>query len=170
MIKVITTALFLVCLNILNTGAQCLKSEQEYKDYYEKNIVNLDPIEGIWDVSYKFNRYDDGNLVNVEENQKRYNAYIIRYGDKFYSCGIPELVTTTKITFKKTASDNVYLYDKITSAEVWQNNSKYKATAILKNNLLLEYSYKIEYEDKKRILWDDIVSTYPDGTQKPATD
>ena len=41
------------------TAGQCLGSEKLYKDYYKKNISNLDPIEGIWSASTTFKIYNN---------------------------------------------------------------------------------------------------------------
>jgi hypothetical protein len=41
----------------LLSNSQDLSSKSEYKDYFRKNISNLDPIEGIWSVSVTVSEY-----------------------------------------------------------------------------------------------------------------
>ena len=41
----------------INSFGQCLNSENDFKEYFKKNISSLDPIEGIWSVNYTEKSY-----------------------------------------------------------------------------------------------------------------
>ncbi len=161
------------CVNCVT--AQCLSSEQEYKDYFDKNIQNLDPIEGIWSQNFVLTEYNRGEIVRKDNEQNKGTVYIIKINDAFVPCGIkknPQDVSdhTIHITFRKTAIDGVYLYNKEYYDKAKYITAKESANAVLTGNIL-EYKYKYSYELKKIKDWDALVYTNTQtGVETPQSD
>ncbi len=161
-IKKIIMRSFLVFLNIFllslisfNSYTQCLETEDAYKDFYNKNISTLDPIEGVWSVSRSVKLYNLNNeLVDSKFDPQAGKDAIIRVGDKFIVCPIEKDNTNSEVLFSKTAISGVYLYQRI-----FHNTSSIaKADAVISSGGLLEYSYEMPIQEIKRVMGNDRAS------------
>jgi S1-C subfamily serine protease len=133
----------LICSNLLG---QCLKSESAFKIFFEQNIQNLDPIEGIWSVNVKSKKYYGGSFKAEASNQNVKTWAIKKSGEKFIVCELNDAPNEFLITFSKTAISGIYIYDK---KNQW-NNLIYTTNATLTGNSFLEYSYQLNEEDIKK--------------------
>jgi len=143
----------------INSFGQCLNSENDFKEYFKKNISSLDPIEGIWSVNYTEKSYIMHEYRSrTEENIIQWA--IIRDGEKYKVCGLNEEDKEENkekiITFSKSAISSLYIYNKaiITKGQtiaIPGSNyiRRYTANATLTNGVLLEYNYDDSYEDIK---------------------
>lgn len=138
--QIFTTTLLLFGLTLLK--AQTLYSEDDYKKYFIDNIGKLDPIEGIWSVS--FSETTIGRNYKDETNNENTRKVVIIKSN--YNFELRELNSSEKANvFFESTSSNVYLYKNV-SVNATGN-------AYLKNQgVLLEYErtqYGIDAETKK---------------------
>jgi len=124
--------------------SQCLVSENEFKSYFTENISKLNPIEGIYSVTYTYSKYSHGELMGRDENPNYSNCAIIRDGQDFILCFLPPKSTVINYSkFSTTSIDGIY---------IWKNsNSTFGvidgANAKLIDSKLLEFSYKGSREE-----------------------
>jgi len=143
--KIITffAAISLLCFLSKISYAQCLNSETEFKDYFDKNISTLDPIEGIWNISQIVTSNYMGNVETKKfENYK--TNYIIKIGDNFYLCDIKSTVITI---FSKTSIDGIYLYKQYKNLPIMDANKTYSGSVTLTGGTLISYSKTLNKED-----------------------
>lgn len=131
----------------INLFSQCMDNESDFKKYFIENSANLDPIEGIWSISWKGRVYDIyGNLLANEKSPQSAQEVIIRNGNEFISC--PNKATNSssifKGTFQKTAAVGIYIYNRF----FYSTSENAQANATL-NNGLLEYSLELPEKYKK---------------------
>jgi len=137
--KIIYSLFLIMCINGIH--AQCLSSETEFKNYFDKNINSLDPIEGTWSISITCKKYADEKLVSSETSQNIGSLTIIKDGEKFIACDVK--YKTNNMTFTKTAIDGIY----ISNLHVLKDGSNYTANATLTGGTLLEYSLDQNEDD-----------------------
>jgi hypothetical protein len=131
--KILLTA-FIYSLSI-NLFSQCMDNESDFKKYFIENSANLDPIEGIWSISWTGRVYDIyGNLLARDKSPQSTQEIIIRNGNEFISC--PNKTTSSspifKSTFQRTAADGIYIYSKL----FYSTSETAKANATLNKGLL----------------------------------
>jgi S1-C subfamily serine protease len=132
----------------VQTFGQCLNSEQAYEKYFKENITNLNPIEGIWSVTETDKIYDQTNqLVGSQSNPQVGYVAIIKNDDYFFVCGTSGNLVGTEMKFYKTANSDIYLFNQYLKA----SHSTIKSNAVLTENSLLEFSYKMPDAELKRI-------------------
>lgn len=66
--------------------AQCNPNIESYQRYFNKNILNLDPIEGVWKVSRTTRLYSDGNLRHIQRFNESETWIITKNGALFITC------------------------------------------------------------------------------------
>ena len=64
-------------------------TEQEFKDYFSKNINTLEPIEGIWTISVTEMKYIENKLTDSGSYQNIFKIAITKNEDK-YDCHVFE--------------------------------------------------------------------------------
>jgi S1-C subfamily serine protease len=132
--------LFIFLYLSFNHLAQCFQTEEEFKDYYTKNISKLDPIEGIWSVNATFKLFNsDNQLVESKYSPQNSKVAIIKEGDHFLLCRLLKKEDNSIIIISKTANDLIYLYQKTFT----ESNSVAKTNMVLSLQSILEYSYEI---------------------------
>jgi S1-C subfamily serine protease len=140
--------LFLTTLLIQTVvvNAQCLEERVKYEEYYEKNISNLNPLEGFWSVSFTAKLYLNGELVNTNSQSQASERAIIKDGSSFLAChkygGYP---SPEVIVFTPTLNPNIFLYKKTMNGEVTTAN------AVMTSIGLLEYSYETGQTELKSV-------------------
>ena len=85
----------------INNTETINKGENELKKYFDENIYNLDPIEGIWTESKEYN-YKLGIFKDNESNNRDFVAIIIETNHAFWR------YLQVKSEFNKTAYKKVY--------------------------------------------------------------
>lgn len=129
----------------LQTFGQCLNSEQAYKEYYKKNINTLNPIEGIWSISFNEKVYDQYNqLVKNQDYSQVVTVGVIKKDEYYFTCGISANLNN-EMKFYKTSNPGIYLYNHYYK----KSNSTAKANAVLIGNSLIEYSYQEPVDELK---------------------
>jgi S1-C subfamily serine protease len=130
---------------------QCLNSETEFKNYFDKNINTLDPIEGIWSESYTTYIYKNGEIVSAQQEvQEATDFAIMKDGNKFILCALKgDVNQKKKEEFTSTAANGIYLY----KGTYTNTGNIDKANAVLTDGVLLEYNVnvnmnQIEYDTK----------------------
>jgi S1-C subfamily serine protease len=143
--KIFVAALY--SLFVSNIYGQCLGDEQAFKDYFNKNISNLDPVEGIWSANSTMKIYNQYNqLVSSKYTPQGAQWAIIRDGNSFKLCSISNKDDdASAIVLGKTAQTGVYLYQRT----FYGSNTVAKANAVISSGGLLEYSYEFP-EDELR--------------------
>lgn len=138
MVKYFFLTIFLVLINKFGI-AQCLNSEQDYKDYYLKNIQTLDPIEGIYNVSIHSRTLFNGEPLHSpgEDIQTDYNGAVFKVGEIFQQCVISEDIEQSFLdrSFNTTAANGIYILNGID-----ENSISFKTPAVLTANVFLNYS------------------------------
>jgi S1-C subfamily serine protease len=127
---------------------QCLNSETEFKNYFDKNINTLDPIEGSWSSSGTMSVYINGVLTNKQSDAQYYDALaIIKNGNKFIQCRLDGQVMEMKIEFTPTAANGVYIFKR-----TYPDGNIEKANAVIKGGAVLEFSIEANKDEMKKIL------------------
>jgi S1-C subfamily serine protease len=152
--KIIYTAI-ITALFATQSFGQCLGTEEEFKDYFKKNIPTLEPIEGIWSANSNTKIYNQYNqLIDTKYNPQAAQWAIIKDGDKFKPCNISNNGDNSEIIFSKTATSGIYLYQKTFSGSY----AVAKANAIISAGGLLEYSYEMPTTQLQHIMGDKYVN------------
>ena len=125
---------------------QCGKGELAFISYFKENLNNLDPIEGIYSVTYTFSKYTTRNgFVGKDENPNMCKCAIIKSGTNFILC---DLASSTgsgipNSNFSSTSIEGMFMWE--------FNNTQYgvveKANAKLSEGKLLQLSYKGSREE-----------------------
>lgn len=131
--KIITTT-FIATLFAIKVCGQC-ETLQTVKDYIQKNISTIDPIEGLWSLNLTISYYDYGKFDSSTEIPQYETWAIIRNANNFIHCLINDNF------FTKTAFDGVYLFQ-----NKFSGGYVAKANAFLTNGSLIEISYEIPTE------------------------
>lgn len=143
-IKMTKFIIGLFYLSILtNEGvSQCLNSEQEYKDYFLKNIQTLDPIEGLWDVNSSVTTILYGSRETNDNLHEGIDA-IIKVGDNYKLCYMYDKAYST-ILFTKTTVNEYYKFKKI-----WflYPDRDYNGNAFLSKNNILSYNINLPVDE-----------------------
>lgn len=133
--------------------AQPFNRQVQWEKYFEDNIQNLDPIEGIWSISTKVSvsykndfqesdvPYDE--MVAIYKDGNSYNIYSLDQYDN-YSNG----------TFQNTSIPRLYIFKIFYS----RSNSTAKTNASLTADGLLEFSYNEPDAETEISMGDDYVS------------
>jgi S1-C subfamily serine protease len=130
----------------LQSFSQCLSSEESFKDYFNKNISTIEPIEGIWSANSTTKIYNQYNqLVDSKYSPQAAQWGIISDGNKFRACNLSGNDDNSTIVFSKTATNGVYLYQRTFSGSY----DPAKANAIISSAGLLEYSYEVPQGELK---------------------
>ena len=137
-------------------------TKQEWEDYFKNRTSPLNPIEGIWSVSYTYN--NDNNCttcegygttdVTIHEDVGLVAIYKVKDEDRYIAKHIENNVFhsyISKVSFKGTAANNVFLptiyyNDKYTTSinhqkEEDQSWISKAGKASLTESVLLEFSY-----------------------------
>lgn len=157
MTRIITLIIFIY--TTANVKAQCLNNRTEFESYFKANIETLNPIEGIWSESFKGKLYEDGELIDVQNQSHSSEVAIIRDGDSFRICSLNNgAKVTSSSVFNPTANPNMYIYKWTMYKQV-----EYTTTAIatMKDIGIIEFKYEISQHDLK-ILKND----YNDGLRE----
>lgn len=77
---------FILGITHLTAFTQCNKSIEEYNSYFKKNIINLDPIEGVWKVSRTTRMYLNGNIRHIQRFNESETWIITKNGGTFIVC------------------------------------------------------------------------------------
>ena len=129
----------LLFLTVINLNAQCLFNRTAFETYYEKNLSELNDIEGFWSVTMEQKVYLNGEIVaNFNKPQVKEWA-IIKHGTSLFSvCDIYGVNDSAFVLeFSSSANPNIYLFKRVVSGEVT------KANAVMTSIGLLEYSYEM---------------------------
>jgi len=143
---------FLVFLFLFpfNLKSQCLSSKSAFESYYEKNISELDPIEGFWSTSRNARLYFNGELVHNESESQISELAVIKDGSNFKVCDMyGNNYTYDNLELLKTANPNIYLYKRK------YFNEDIKTNAVITGLGFLKYSYEIPQSELEKILEDD---------------
>jgi S1-C subfamily serine protease len=152
--KITICILITISFGFLTFG-QCLNSEQAYKEYYKQNIATLNPIEGIWSVTETDKIYNPSNqLVGNQTHSQVGYVSIIKKEDYYIVCATSSRLNGTEMKFYRTANSDIYLFNQYLNA----SHSTIKANAVLTQNSLLEFSYKLPDAELKRVLGNLYVS------------
>jgi S1-C subfamily serine protease len=130
--------IIIVIIYSIRIFGQCLGSEQVYKEYFNKNISTIDPIEGIYSVDNTYKMYQNNQLVNSHITPQATKYAIKKDGYSFKICDIIYKNEIIEL-LNKTASQSVYLFQKTFSG----SNTIAKTNAIISSNGSIEYSYEI---------------------------
>lgn len=126
-----------------NGITQCLNSEDNYKSYFESNMVNLDPVEGIWSVDRTVKIFGPSNSTDYNPQSER--CAIIRNGDKFQICNISGKCDYISCNLTKTTNDNLFLFNKIYKGSEALVKANFKAV----NIGIFELGYIVPEEDMR---------------------
>lgn len=66
--------------------AQCNPNIESYQTYFRKNILNLNPIEGVWKVSRTTRMFSDENLRHIQRYNESETWIITKNGNLFITC------------------------------------------------------------------------------------
>jgi S1-C subfamily serine protease len=132
-----------VLANFLNLAGfgQCLDSEQEYENYYQKNFENLDLLEGIWLVEMSIRTFDRNNNLRNEKIMPNSGKtwFIIKSPQGFERC--PYGGTSNNPAIFIPIAKNKYLFRQYSEDEISEAN------VFITSPELIEYSYKPPYND-----------------------
>jgi S1-C subfamily serine protease len=142
--KKLTIAFALILIGAFKLSAQPFSTQSQWESYFKNNIQNLDPIEGIWNNSNTTKQFVGNNLVRTDHNPQTATYAIYKVADRFITYLLGES-SNLEMSFKNTASDNVYLMENTYNA----SKSTAKANAILTGIGLLEFSYEYPTEELK---------------------
>jgi len=145
--KIVFAAIIATIL-VLQTSGQGLNSEQEFKEYYRKNISTIDPIEGIWSVSFTVKNIYQNEVIQSENTPQSETVAVIKKNDYYSTFNTDGSSFDSDIKFYKTATFGIYLFNTYFK----KSNSTAKGNAILTGNGLLEFASKMpDKEIKSRI-------------------
>lgn len=150
-----------------------------FKEYFDKRINNLDPIEGIWSLNVERTLYFYDSIIHKDYEEMR-SEWAIAYNNetKFKVYGL-EKEADFSAFFEKTAVEGFYNY----SCDFTNPDWKAKANVILETeNSILKYGYfvsdifvrqmmKEDYVDGMRYRWDFTwIKKYPLNTYNKKDD
>ena len=133
--------LFLIaCFNFSYSQTQQSKTQEQLaREYYIKNIQNLDPIEGLWRLtSLKQEIYDRGKLVQSGDEGINYLFAIKKVDEKFRLINLSSTLGFS-IFFEKSSKQGVYIMHKVYQKPFVAEGI---TNAILTDNSILEYKFK----------------------------
>ncbi len=85
--KKVYSFLLVITLLAYNTlYAQCTQSLEAFNLYFNKNLLKLDPIEGVWKVSRTTRMYSNGNLRQIKRFDKSETWIITKNGNLYTTC------------------------------------------------------------------------------------
>ena len=119
--------------------SQPFSTQSQWEKYFTDRIQNLDPIEGIWSVSYTGKRYDSYNrLVWQEHFPPSEKMAIYKTGNVYMRYNIGGINDYSNFSFQNSATSGIYIL------EIYFNASRSITTAnvVLAGNGLLEFSYQ----------------------------
>lgn len=138
------SALLILLFASFNLDAQCLYNRTAFETFIEKNISNIDPIEGFWSVTFISKLYLNGELVKSDSKSQIKDWAIIKDGSSFRVCDIyGENRTAWIVEFSPTVNPNIYLYKKSNDSEITTAN------AVMTSIGLLEYSFEVGQKELK---------------------
>lgn len=152
------TFYFTILISIQINGQCVHKLKSEWTDYFQKNIDNLDPIEGIWNCDMKITWYNGlGNIA--KQDKENFDFAIVKNGDYFTTCLINEANGSDIITISKTASSDIYLYKRryieqgitVNTKIVVKEGTYFKLTSDLTEHLEKELGAQGVYHGEKVI-------------------
>ncbi|MCX6244690.1 MAG: serine protease [Bacteroidetes bacterium] len=138
LMKLFIATFLLILLGLLNTKAQPFSSQAEWENYFKNKLDNLDPIEGIWSLSSNIKIFDNSNtLINSEFHEHLMTMVVYENSNEFFTYSL-YTSEPVEIKFIKTAASNEYI---IETFDDMSFTSSIKTTAILTNDMLINYSY-----------------------------
>jgi len=151
--KLITIVLFSLTVSF-TFGQENLKTEEDFKKYFQQNLKTLDHLEGIWALNVKRSLYYGNTLLGSEYQQQRSNWAIKNDNGKLRVYDFLGQGEDIDAYFIKTAVPSVYLYQ----CTFTKHNATAKANAILNEYNILEYTY----EAPKEIVYEYYKGKYDD--------
>jgi S1-C subfamily serine protease len=123
-----------------------ITSESSWKEYLNKYIGSLDPIEGIWSVHLTHNFIASNGDIKTKETEETVGIFFNNQNEYFGGPGFHNINfgdESENFVFYKTASSSVYSYSRKGA----------RGHAVLNGNVILQYSYQVpnKERDKKYI-------------------
>ncbi len=149
------TALFLFAFSVNAMAQEALSSEEQFKDYFQKNGNDLDQIEGIWKVITIQEYYHLDTLYEIDKIPKSVKVAILKKGNDFESFNLTG--EPYDVLFSTSEIRGVYFYKNF-----FPETGEYsKANAVISKSGEMEYNYDFPENYMKKKLGD----SYEDGTR-----
>jgi len=138
--------LLLSTTSFYSSFSQCFDSEEKFKIYLSNKKVNLDSLEGIYEVNISIEIYEKNGMIlaTPRPTEKR---YIIKSNDGYELCKLDKEVHN-RFLISKTEKPNNFKIRKINLDNVGIKDVF--CNAAFKNNLL-SFVYKVTYEEANKM-------------------
>lgn len=151
----LSVLVFVALFQVKSFSQEPMRSEEQFRNYFQTRSANLDQIEGIWNVktTREYYRYD--TLYEVEKIPKSVKVAILKKDDKYESFDLAG--ESYDVQFTQTDIAGVYFYK-----NYFRETKEYsKAEAVINKAGAMEYSYDFPDNYLKIKLGD----SYEEGTR-----
>lgn len=132
--------LIIAIFTISALSAQPFYNKSDWEKFFNNRLSELDPIEGIWSLSRASKGYNSNQeLINSNNDFNYVQSIAIYKKDNDYIFYDLDDENYEEIKFTKTANQNIFICEYFYSKGL---RNIVRSTAIMTNNMLLEYTYK----------------------------